>query len=440
MRTVQLDGSGKIRSLKTLAKDLSPADIESSIATFNELNQQVPTYNESTGYDLIVDGERYPPKAIFGLAMSRLLDYDVMSNHFSGGLDSPCFKVLQELGYDITTKPRPNASNGLHLYNTYTREQLSDIFDPGLKFTTGSGRWGGTGIVANTPRKNDFSFIVTLEDKSKYDDYLTEDGVLFWKSQDGQTPNHNQIKSLFTHDEMVNTIYLFMRVKRTDPYTFFGTLAFKDWDPTTSEPVHFQWTMLSWPLPKHIHANFSKHIKPALNPNYVPIITESTKLTEVPPPKPKLQSKSKSRAKRPPSGSIDWAKREQRNRELGQAGELFVIEYEKQKLIAANLCNLAEQVEHVAQIDSSAGYDIKSFNLDGNEIYIEVKTTTGSISNPFYISRNEVDVSNELDTNFWVYRLFDFKFNNKKNKFFALRGSICSNFELTPETFKATVK
>ena len=438
MSNVTFDKSGKICRLKTLANKLTSEDIKSAVITFNSLNKELPSYHESTGYDLIVGSERYPPKAIFGLAMGKILNFDVTSNHFSGGIGSPCFKVLEELGYEIATKPRPSAKDGLYLYNEYTREQLSTIFCPDVKFVSGAGHWGGSGIVSNIPRQNDFSFLVTLEDKSKYDDFLTEDGVLFWKSQDQHTSASKQIKTFFSHDETVNTIYLFMRVKADELYTFFGALVFKDWDPTTSQPVHFQWNLLSWPLPSSIHSRFNSHIKSAINPNYIPPVVENTSLVEVPPPKP-----SKNTKKRKPklsTGTVDWAKREQRNRELGLAGEFFVIEHERNKLIENGRDDLAKQVEHVSLLDSSAGYDIQSFDVDGSEIFIEVKTTTGSKSTPFYISKNEVEVSERLGTSYWIYRLFDFKFEVATNSFFGLNGPVKDNFVLTSDTYKATVK
>ena len=41
----------------------------------------------------------------------------------------------------------------------------------------------------------------------------------------------------------------------------------------------------------------------------------------------------------------------------------------------------------------SAGYDIRSFNLDGSDRHIEVKSTAGPASNAFYISPNEIAFS-----------------------------------------------
>ena len=46
---------------------------------------------------------------------------------------------------------------------------------------------------------------------------------------------------------------------------------------------------------------------------------------------------------------------------------------------------------HLAVVEGdSAGYDVRSFNVDGTERHIEVKTTGGPATNAFFISPNEV--------------------------------------------------
>jgi hypothetical protein len=62
-------------------------------------------FGESTDYDVLLeDGSRLPPKAVFGLAASEALGYRVMPRHFVGGLDSPCFRILERAGYQIVPK------------------------------------------------------------------------------------------------------------------------------------------------------------------------------------------------------------------------------------------------------------------------------------------------------------------------------------------------
>lgn len=65
-------------------------------------------FGPSTDYDVLLDtGERLPPKAVFGLAATRALGFTVRPGHFTGGIDSPCFKALAGAGYVIVEKGAP---------------------------------------------------------------------------------------------------------------------------------------------------------------------------------------------------------------------------------------------------------------------------------------------------------------------------------------------
>ena len=71
----------------------------------------------------------------------------------------------------------------------------------------------------------------------------------------------------------------------------------------------------------------------------------------------------------------DLSGREAKNKNLGLAGELFVLKLEKQKLVNAGLNELAERVEHTSQTQGDgAGYDIRSFSVTGEDFFVEVKT------------------------------------------------------------------
>lgn len=436
---IELGDSGKIKKMLTLAKPLQASDIHQAIEKYESLHGEVDSYAESTGYDLQFNGKRYPPKAIFGLAMSNLLNFQVLSSHFSGGMDSDCFKVLKKLGFEIVIKPRPSAQEGLFLYGIYSREQLNKIFDPEIAFTRGAGRWGASGIVPNAPRTGDFTFIVTLEDKKKYEDYITADGYIFWESQEQQTPDSKQIKAFCRHDENQNMIYLFMRVSKSDDYTFFGPLAFEDWDPNTSRPVHFKWKFLNWPLPENIRKKFGAHIRDALTMRYQEKSAAEFSIEESAAPYSKGTS-SKSYNSSAQSGIVDWAKREERNRALGLAGEQLVLRIEKDRLVKEGRHDLAARVEHIAAVDNNAGYDVKSFDKDGTEKFIEVKTTEGSKAASFFISCNEVAVSEKLREKYWIYRVFEYDIDNQTAKYFTINGPIEDNFNLVADSYRASIK
>lgn len=131
----------------------------------------------------------------------------------------------------------------------------------------------------------------------------------------------------------------------------------------------------------------------------------------------------------------DYLAREARNRSLGRAGELFVLELESRRLHAEGKKALSERIEHVAASEGDGlGYDILSFESNGRERLIEVKTTAFGELTPFYVSRNEMARSNADADKYHLYRLFDFR---EKPRVFQLTGSIERHCRLDPVTYLA---
>ena len=104
----------------------------------------------------------------------------------------------------------------------------------------------------------------------------------------------------------------------------------------------------------------------------------------------------------------DYVLRQKENTRLGAAGEQWVFAFEKKRLIAAGRKDLAKKVEWVAQKDDSKGYDILSFDEEGNELFIEVKTTNGGVQTPFYLTASEMAVSSNNASKYRLYRIYDF--------------------------------
>lgn len=426
----------KHKELTEALSGLTRDHIVRAAETYQHLGGVVPTYQDSTTYDLLVDEQRYPPKAILGLAAQNLLGHEFPSSKFSGGLNSPCFNILEKLGFTIVSKDVPTR---LQVFHHYSREEVAAILAPGVSFTPGAGSWGLSGIVSKAPSERDFVFFVTLgmHESNDYDDALTEDGLLIWKSQNQQTPDSPQIQRLVEHDENIHNVRLFLRTSKKEDYTYMGPLAFNDWDPLSKNPVHFTWRLLTWPLPSDVRSHFSAYIRPALSPLYHPEPEQAQPgaLREGLPPK--ATQKTGKGGKGAKGGIVDWAAREQRNRDLGLAGELLVMAHEQEWLREAGRNDLAARVEHVALSDSAAGYDILSFNLDGGERFIEVKTTTGPASTPFYISENERMVSRKHQEQFCLYRVHSYSREANSAEFYVKNGDISTGFELVPTTYKA---
>lgn len=106
----------------------------------------------------------------------------------------------------------------------------------------------------------------------------------------------------------------------------------------------------------------------------------------------------------------DPAMRDARNRQLGTAGERLVLRHERHRLRAASRGDLADRVRWIAREEGDgAGFDILSFDDDGRELWLEVKTTTGPSTTPFYLTENEHRVSEKNPDRYLLLRLYDFR-------------------------------
>jgi Domain of unknown function (DUF3883) len=132
----------------------------------------------------------------------------------------------------------------------------------------------------------------------------------------------------------------------------------------------------------------------------------------------------------------DYLEREAQNRSLGSAGEEFAIRYERWRLAELGVHQLAEQVKHVSKVEGDGlGYDIQSFESNGTERFIEVKTTRFGERTPFFVSANELRFARDHAPRFRLYRLYDFK---AVPRMFELTGSVEQHCSLDPTTFRAS--
>lgn len=157
-----------------------------------------------------------------------------------------------------------------------------------------------------------------------------------------------------------------------------------------------------------------------------------------PEPKPPLRELSTGPYELPaPRPLINYLEREASNRQLGAAGELFVMRFEQARLQRAGKARLAGKVEHISlSYGDGAGYDILSFEETGKDRLIEVKTTKYGRETPFFVSRNEVDVSRATADRYHLYRCFGFR---KQPQLFTLAGALPVTCMLEPAAYRATV-
>jgi hypothetical protein len=135
---------------------------------------------------------------------------------------------------------------------------------------------------------------------------------------------------------------------------------------------------------------------------------------------------------------LGYLAQEARNQSLGLAGEEFVIRFEKARLILAGQEGLASKIEHTSRIEGDgAGYDILSFEESGQERLIEVKTTAYGSFTTFYVTRNEVEVSQRNAPHYYLYRTFNFR---RDPKLFTKNGALAKSFSLEPTEYLARVE
>lgn len=134
----------------------------------------------------------------------------------------------------------------------------------------------------------------------------------------------------------------------------------------------------------------------------------------------------------------NYLERESLNRSLGLAGEKFILEFERARLSRAGKESLAAKIEHTSQVRGDGeGYDILSFELNGAERLIEVKTTKYSGETPFFVTRNEVNVSKTHANQYQLYRLFTFR---ESPRLYVLAGAIDATCNITAATYSAKLR
>ncbi|GAB4119986.1 MAG: DUF3883 domain-containing protein [Gammaproteobacteria bacterium] len=134
-------------------------------------------------------------------------------------------------------------------------------------------------------------------------------------------------------------------------------------------------------------------------------------------------------------GGINYLEREARNQLLGEAGEQFVINFERARLIRAGRESLADRIEQVsATVGPSAGFDIKSFEDNGSDRFIEAKTTKYGKSTPFFFSPKELQFSRNNTSRYYLYRLFRF---GQSPRLFTLNGLVEEQCTLEPSEYMA---
>lgn len=327
----------------------------------------------------------------------------------------------------------------LKRFQDYTREDVHTIFSPNTSFTPQAGTWGLQGIVAINERPNDYVFFVTFGKKQGdhiFEEGVTADGVLTWQSQPRQSLKTVTIKKFINHDELKNSIFLFLRTNKNSEYTYLGKLKYLSHDTERENPVHFQWQILDWDNDQKKLARIGMKLQPSSIPEIQTKELPSGALIETLKPKSYKRKGSKTNTFRAQK-SPDYSAKDAKNRKLGLQGELLALKHEKNKLNEMGRKDLAKKVRHISVIEGDgAGYDIESYNEKGEIKYIEVKTTKGNASIAFFMSSNEMEFSRQHSESYFLYRVYDYDESKDNGKMYVIKGNIESECELTPTQYR----
>ena len=328
----------------------------------------------------------------------------------------------------------------------YTREEalpLAGVSPPAnRREITGITRFSNCVVLFVTLNKDD------KEANHKYKDEFLLYGKSFqWESQNTNTPTTPHIQMIINREPVV----LFARVKskikgKTQPFIYVGELTCNQYffdAKQADKPMEVIFSVDDY-VPSPSPELQQLYLWAPGDTSEVPSDDNSpvgSNLIETTPPKRKKAGAKTTAVKTGKASKVvDWAAKDEANRNLGLAGEKLVIAHEQDRLKKLGLNQLVNKVEHVALKDPKAGYDVRSYDDAGNEIYIEVKTTKGSASNAFYISKNEVETSKVLGKKYWIYRVHSRNAKTGNWKVYKLNGPVDQSFDLEPEIYSARVK
>lgn len=332
------------------------------------------------------------------------------------------------------------------LFHDYDRQAVRDLFAPDEPFTRGAGKWGLQGIIRLKDRPGDFVLFVTFGQSTgghDFDEGINGQGILRWQSQPGQTLKSGAIKEFIRQDADRSNVHLFLRTgekKNGGPrlYTYLGRLQQHSHDEEREKPVHIAWELIDWPLPPQVLARMDLLLTEDQPPREAdaPAVARSGLIQIEPPAGQASRGESTRQFK---ARKVRRAS-EAQTKAIGLAGELLALEYEKASLASAGRPDLAALVDHVSVSQGDgAGYDIRSFNPDGSDRFVEVKTTTGAANSPFLISANEVAFSEDAGDAFVLFRISSFDKANNFGEFFTVTGPVNKGWALKETQYEASL-
>lgn len=134
---------------------------------------------------------------------------------------------------------------------------------------------------------------------------------------------------------------------------------------------------------------------------------------------------------------IDFLRQSKDQKDLGDAGEALVKDYEIRLLMEAGR---NEEADNVEIVKDGVGYDVRSFDMFGNPKFIEVKTTTGDKHNTFHLSDNEFEFMKLNVGQYCIYRVYNYDKDNNFGEFFEMVGNVEDQLLMKPSNYRVVLK
>ncbi len=196
-------------------------------------------YRESTDYLVMLpDGTKLEPKPLFGLAASEALGMQVTGKHFTGGLGTKCFSMLELAGFNIFHKDKGVSSeSSLFDHDLEWTEGDKHVFETGGLYSRvddihekfGGGRQSGISPSARAP----FVFIFSGKSGQKYgydDGWQGNETFLYTgEGQVGDMEFTRGNRAIRDHAKDGRDILLFEMLGKGQPYQFLGEFACASW-------------------------------------------------------------------------------------------------------------------------------------------------------------------------------------------------------------------
>ena len=212
----------------------------------------------------------------------------------------------------------------LTLYEKYNRKGVQELFQPDYNFKQSTGTWGLQGVIQLPNKQNDWVFFVTYGQSQAGHDFeegITPDGVLTWQSQPSQGLDNKRVLQWINQNPEIDKIYLFLRANKKSEYYYLGNINYLMHDINREKPVWFQFQVLDFNPTSTLYSEIQGGISSVSYEKEKNLIKGPIKVSPPAKSEPSIHTSTFKARKIP-----DLSEKETRNKKLGLAGELFILQ------------------------------------------------------------------------------------------------------------------